>query len=347
MFDNILEGGNIAALYYFRAVMIRTLLITLLIFTANIASAQWVDSMEQCLDINLKEIDFKKQPKEYAYFRVAYKAENGYWRVRMYYFDTKSLRFEGTFSEYIKDSFQVREGLCTEYYRNGNVRSTGKFLHDTKVGLHRSYYYTGIPMDSTFYKINGMPYHKSYEWSSNGSLRFYGEYDPGGSGAGNVTGYYKDSIVKYIGQYAAGHHRDSIWSYYNKDGSLLGIDVFDNGELLSYETYDSTGAKVNCENDSLMPDPVYNVNVGLAKNIRYPMSAVENDQEGTAHINFTVSEEGVLEDFYIEKSTGYYILDNEAMRVIKLLPKWSPGLERCRPVRVSYTLPVTFMIGFK
>lgn len=327
--------------------MIRTLLITLLLLAANIASAQWVDSMEQCLDINLKEIDFKKQPKEYAYFRVAYKAENGYWRVRMYYFDTKTLRFEGTYSEYIKDSFQVREGLCTEYYRNGNIRRIGKFLHDIPIGLHRGYYYTGVSMDSVYYKISGIPYHKAYRWSSKGSLISYAEFDRGGSGVGVENGYYEDSSIKYSGQYAAGYHRDSIWSYYNKDGSLKGIDVYDKGELLNYENYDSDGVKVNCENDSLMSDPGYNVNVGLAKNIRYPMSALENDEEGTAYINFSISEEGVLDDFYIEKSTGYYRLDNEAMRVIKLLPKWSPGLEHCRPVRVWHTLPVTFMIGFK
>ncbi len=344
MFDNILEGSNIAALYYFRAVMIRTLLITLLLFTANIASAQWVDSMEQCLDINLKEIDFKKQPKEYAYFRVAYKAENGYWRVRMYYFDTKTLYYEGTFSEYINDSFQVREGLCTGYYRNGNVRSTGKFLHDTKVGLHRSYYYTGIPMDSTYYKINGLPYHKAYKWSHKGSLTTYAEFDREGSGKGVVKGYYEDSSIKYSGQYAAGNHRDSIWSYYNKDGSLLGIDVYDNGELLSYENYDSTGAKVNCENDTIMSDPGYNVNSYLAKNVRYPNDAKENGQDGSVYINFIVSEEGILHDFYIEKSSGYYSLDNEAMRVIKLLPKWNPGLEFCRPIHIWYTLPVTFRL---
>lgn len=262
----------------------------------------------------------------------------------MYYFDTKTLRFEATYSEYIKDSFQVREGLCTGYYRNGNIRSIGKFLHDSPIGLYRRYYYTGAPMDSTYYKINGMPYHKSYEWSSDGSLRFYGEYDPEGSGAGNVTGYYKDSIVKYVGQYAAGHLRDSIWSYYNKDGSLQGIDVYDKGELLSYENYDSTGAKVNCENDTIILDAGYNVNVYLAKNIRYPNDAKENGQDGSVYISFAVSEEGVPEDFFIEKSSGYYSLDNEAMRVIKLLPKWNPGLEFCRPIRIWHTLPVTFRL---
>lgn len=344
MFDNILEGGNIATLYYFRAVMIRTLLTPLLLFTANITSAQWVDSIKQYLDIEYQEIDIKTQGRKYAYYREAYQAENGYWFVTTYYSNTDIIASEGTYLEYSDGSFQIKEGRHVDYHVNGKIEKVSKFLRDISVGLYREYYITGIPRDSTYYDLNGMPYGRFYQWDSDSSLLLYGELDSNGTGAGHVIAYYENGSVKYTGQYMTGYLSDSIWTYYYEDGSLLGIDVYDAGELLNFETYDRTGAKISCKGGLIMPAPDYNVDRYLSKRVHYPTSAKFKGERGVVEVAFVVSEEGVLGDFFISKTSGYESLDHEALRLVQRMPKWNPGLQRCRPIKVWYTIPITFWL---
>lgn len=81
----------------------------------------------------------------------------------------------------------------------------------------------------------------------------------------------------------------------------------------------------------------------LSKNIKYPSSALENGIQGRVLIEFVVNKDGSIVDPNIIKSVDP-ACDKEAMRVIKGMPKWTPGKQRGKPVRVKYTVPVLFRI---
>ena len=80
----------------------------------------------------------------------------------------------------------------------------------------------------------------------------------------------------------------------------------------------------------------------LMMNMKYPESAVKAKQQGKAVVGFVVGKDGTVSDVYIEKSTGYDVLDNEAMRVVKSMPAWEPGKQKGKPVDVKYFVPITF-----
>ena len=80
----------------------------------------------------------------------------------------------------------------------------------------------------------------------------------------------------------------------------------------------------------------------LMMNIKYPESAIKAKQQGIALVGFVVGKDGTVSDVYIEKSTGYDVLDNEAMRVVKSMPAWEPGKQKGKPVDVKYFVPITF-----
>ena len=80
----------------------------------------------------------------------------------------------------------------------------------------------------------------------------------------------------------------------------------------------------------------------LMMNMKYPESAVKAKQQGKAVVGFVVKKDGTVSDVYIEKSTGYDVLDNEAMRVVKSMPAWEPGKQKGKPVDVKYFVPITF-----
>ena len=82
----------------------------------------------------------------------------------------------------------------------------------------------------------------------------------------------------------------------------------------------------------------------LAENVKYPVIAQENGIQGRVICQFVVNKDGSIVDVVAVRSSGEPSLDKEAIRVIKSMPKWKPGKQRGKPVRVKYTLPVNFRL---
>ncbi|GAB3637556.1 energy transducer TonB [Hymenobacter arcticus] len=81
----------------------------------------------------------------------------------------------------------------------------------------------------------------------------------------------------------------------------------------------------------------------IQKNVRYPAADLRNQVEGKVFASFTVDENGDVSDVKIVKGLSGTI-DSETMRAIKTLPKFIPGKQNGRAVKVSFTVPVTYKI---
>ena len=81
----------------------------------------------------------------------------------------------------------------------------------------------------------------------------------------------------------------------------------------------------------------------LAKNIKYPTVAQENGVQGRVIVQFVVNRDGTIVDPVVMRGVDPY-LDKEALRVISMMPKWKPGKQRGKEVRVKYTVPVMFRL---
>jgi protein TonB len=86
------------------------------------------------------------------------------------------------------------------------------------------------------------------------------------------------------------------------------------------------------------------LNKFLGSRLRYPVRARENKVQGKVYIGFIVEKNGSLSDFKVVRGIGGGC-DEEAIRVLKLSPIWKPGYANGKPVRTSYTLPITFQLG--
>ncbi len=91
--------------------------------------------------------------------------------------------------------------------------------------------------------------------------------------------------------------------------------------------------------------PSFNGDYGkfLQKNLRYPPIARENNIQGRVIVNFVVEKDGSLTDVKVVRGIGGGC-DEEAVRVIKSSPKWNPGVQNGRNVRVNYTIPIFFQL---
>ncbi len=81
----------------------------------------------------------------------------------------------------------------------------------------------------------------------------------------------------------------------------------------------------------------------IYKNIKYPAIAKENGVEGMVVISFVVEKDGSITDARVVRDIGGNC-GKEALRVVKMMPKWVPGKQRGRPVRVQFNLPVKFKL---
>jgi protein TonB len=81
----------------------------------------------------------------------------------------------------------------------------------------------------------------------------------------------------------------------------------------------------------------------LSDNIRYPVIAQENGIQGRVICSFVVEKDGSITDVQVVRGVDPS-LDKEAVRVIQSMPKWKPGKQRGKPVRVRFTLPIVFRL---
>ena len=98
-----------------------------------------------------------------------------------------------------------------------------------------------------------------------------------------------------------------------------------------------------CDEMPQFPGGVSELMKFLQMNIRYPKEAKEKGEQGRVIVTFVVGKDGTISDAAISKSISPS-LDAEALRVTNAMPTWTPGKMHGEPVRVKYTMPVTFRL---
>lgn len=81
----------------------------------------------------------------------------------------------------------------------------------------------------------------------------------------------------------------------------------------------------------------------MGSNIKYPQKALDRGLEGTVLVEFVIDRDGSVCNVKTKQSIDP-LLDNEAVRVVKKMPKWKPGIKEGKNVRIRYMLPVAFVL---
>ena len=82
----------------------------------------------------------------------------------------------------------------------------------------------------------------------------------------------------------------------------------------------------------------------IRKNLRYPAFAAENNIQGRVTLSFVVERDGSIAQIEVMRSPAEE-LSKESIRVVQTMPKWKPGKQRGKAVRVKYVLPITFHLS--
>lgn len=81
----------------------------------------------------------------------------------------------------------------------------------------------------------------------------------------------------------------------------------------------------------------------IAKNVKYPQESQDKGEQGRVICSFVVTKDGTLTNYKVLRGISP-ALDQEAVRVLQMMPRWTPGTQKGEPVAVKYTVPITFKL---
>lgn len=122
------------------------------------------------------------------------------------------------------------------------------------------------------------------------------------------------------------------------------IEIMQEPAEVEEEVEEEEAVYIVVENMPEFPDGQQAMMKFIAENIQYPVIAMENGIQGRVICQFVVEKDGRISDIQVVRTSGDASLDKEAVRVISSMPKWKPGRQSGKPVRVTYTLPVSFRL---
>ena len=138
---------------------------------------------------------------------------------------------------------------------------------------------------------------------------------------------------------------------YFPNGSIQFHETRDVKDAYSLTFYDETGNITETPNNftPYMTMPEYPGGQGellyfLSQSVQYPVECQKSGIQGRVICQFAVAKNGKIEDVRVVRSGGHPLLDKEAVRVLRSMPKWIPGKKRGESVRVKYTVPVNFAL---
>ena len=209
--------------------MRQVLLIIFCILTAHVVSGQ----------IKSKFYNWKWEECESydaRFLRITKRTDSG-WYCADYFVSTKKLQMTGFYEDSL---YKIKNGAFSYYYANGNIKSTGRYLHNKKNGVWLSYYHNGMMEDSSTYK-NGAPVGTWLGWHENGFQKDSAVYNEDNSGI--EIGWYDNGAPSYAGFYKDGN-MNGKWKFYHRNGNIASEEIYETGILLSKVFYDKTGLKM-------------------------------------------------------------------------------------------------------
>lgn len=125
---------------------------------------------------------------------------------------------------------------------------------------------------------------------------------------------------------------------------LICLALSFNAMAQSSTNQQSNDTLVICQHPDLAATSTFDINSYIARALKYPEDARENNIQGKVVVLFTVDTIGKIDDIRVVKS-AHPLLDAEAVRVVKGMPQWRPAYFQGKPVNTRNSLPLVFKLG--
>ena len=247
--------------------------------------------------------------------RKAYHTDKNTWIVTGNY-DNGHIQMK---SEYNDKLMKEKNGMFAFYYENGTIQTKGEYLVNKKNGKWTSYYENGKIKSEEIY-VNDEKNGKSVLYFENGNIEEEGEY--------------------------TNDKKNGYWISYCEEGYKFSRTKYENGKYIEVIYWNSEGKEISVKEAEVMPEFPGGMNAleeFIYSNVHYPRVAKENGIHGTVKLKFYIDKDGIVTDIDLSEGVGGGC-DEEAMRVVKMMPKWKPGMQCNKPIRVLFNIPIKFTL---
>lgn len=221
---------------------------------------------------------------------------------------------------YLDAALQIKNGQAV-VYKNGKAVFKGIYINNEREGVFVNYDTLGNVLSTKTYQRDTLDGPYTSYWS-NGIIKESGNYSKGKK-IGEWTGHYESGKLALSEKYNGSEDRSYSSTYLDEAGNAIALDKI--------------------ESPPLFPGGIDKFYSFLGRNIKYPIDAAERNIQGNVFISFTITETGAIEDIKIDRKL-YPSLDQEALRVIRMCPKWIPGKLFGKNARVLYNIPIKFSL---
>jgi TonB family protein len=226
-----------------------------------------------------------------------------------------------------RTDYGEQENTLTSWYPNGQVKQVWVVSHPIAMAVNKPDQVTAF-WDSTGHQLVRQ---------GNGTAAYR---EPVTSRADTA----RQTYFMEQGTYAAGV-KQGTWTGRYADGSYFYQEQYENGVCQGGKARTAGSDTVRYAVREQQPEfkgGMPKLGQFLAQNLQYPTSARQANAQGKVFISFVVHTDGSLRDYEVLKGV-HPELDKETLRVVKQMNgKWTPGLQRGQPVRVTYNLPINF-----
>ena len=243
-------------------------------------------------------------------------------------YDAKGLLTELSYSNGTKLSYSYRDGVLekiTHYDRGEDIKTDYydnnlKLVRSIRKGVTIVYKYNAEGDVASMSKMKGNIVMESttyeYEYGTDGLWTKMTQYNNGDYLLTKMRQFEKPVSIKH--EYSTPHKNEVETKPSNKVYDVVEtMPQFPNGDVALMEY--------------------------IRNNMRYPTVAEANGIQGRVIVTLVVERDGSITDVEVTKSVDPS-LDQEAVRIVKNMPKWKPGTQNGKTVRVKYTIPVTFRL---
>jgi TonB family protein len=219
------------------------------------------------------------------------------------------------------------------------------------------FYMNGVKINVTNYSSANPEILNGLFWSFfyNGKVNVQGNY-VNNEMSGVWTVYNESGKVEEKSGFKNNKREGHTFTFY-QNGKVKRNALYLRDTLVMSTCYDSIGVEIDClqmdtigvyEKVEVMPSfpgGTHELFSFLAHNIKYPPAAREKGLEGKVIVKFYVDVDGTVRNpDIIKNGTGSAEIEHEAIRVILSMPRWIPGIHAGNPVKVYYSLPITFKV---
>jgi TonB family protein len=272
------------------------------------------------------------------FFSVVEKTDSG-WLRNDFFLATKKLQMAGLYKD---EATEKQNGWFSYFYPNENLSSRGRYVNGKKDGLWLSYHYNGMMSDSSFYEAGSLK-GTSISWYNNGYMADSAEYSYDGKAV--YISWFDDGSPSSAGR-LVNNKKEGAWQYFHKNGKNAALEKYQQGNLVSRIYYDEKGIQLtdtsNRDQRAVFRGSEIKWRNFLENNLEFPRHVkLVNTDIITVVLAATINEEGNVEDVYVEIPFDPKF-DDEALRVMKKSPKWSPAIDHNRNVKSHIRQPISF-----